>query len=282
MKRLRFTLTAAAFAALLLAWWATRPKTPTGPAPAPAADVRASAESPVPPEPPTIEAAPAPAEARSESGGVSAESDAEPLRFSLDRWGTVRLDEEPIEREALRRRLVDYADGSREEGGGLRVSTRQVEVYVDPAAEWGPVRETLSLCADPEVRIWKILLRVGGTSHRLALDRDALARKVVLDGPIELAIRIRRVDEGLEYRLLDRDQGRNDAGQAALVERLNVIAAAVGEELVPAIEAAPDVRAAEVAEVLALCEAAGLPPARIEGAPPKLRGAPRTLEKEGR
>lgn len=280
MKRLRFTLTAAAFAALLLAWWATRPKTPTGPAPAPATEDRAPAESSVPPEPPILEAAPVPGEARAEGGTVSTESEAEPLRLQVDRWGTVRLDDEPIEPDALRKRLVAYADGSRDPDDRVHASNREIVLLVDPAAEWGPVRQTLKLCADSDVRIWKIDLRIGGTSHRLALDREGMAthRRFVL--------RIRPVDGGLEYRLLDRDLGRNDAGRTALAELLKRVEAASDETLIPEIEAAPAVRAEEVAEVLGLCEAAGLPPARIDGAPPSLwkpfLATPQTPEQEDR
>lgn len=277
MKRLRFTLTAAAFAALLLAWWATRPKTPTGPAPAPAPtpEIGASAETAAPRGPASVSAAPA---------AANAAAGTEPLRLSVDRRGTVRLGDEAIEPDALRRRLVAWADGSRAPDDRVHASNREIVLLVDPAAEWGPVRQTLQLCAAPDVRIWKIDLRIGGTSHRLALDRAGMTeeRTITLDGPIELRIRVRPVDGGLEYRLLDRDLGRNDAGRTALAEHLKSLRADADEVLIPEIEAAPDVRAGEVGVVLGFCEAAGLPAARIEGTPPEFRGTPRTLEEEDR
>lgn len=267
MRRLRFTLAAAAFAALLLAWWATRPETPPGPAPA------SDTGTAVPRRSPFLSAAPAPTSGSGEDGAEeSAAADAEPLRLWLDDHGNVRLDEEVVGREALKKRLVAYADGSRDEEYWLRTSHREVVLVVDPATPWWPVRQTLQLCADPDVRIWKIELRIGDSTHRLELNRIRMFPRGehpgLCDGEVMEVATARPEDGGVVVGCLGRDLGRDEAGFRELEKLLG---AALSDEWIRSqagIDPDPRIEARFVSRLLLAMERAGCPRPSVEGAPP--------------
>lgn len=195
-----------------------------------------------------------------------------PLRLRIDDHGNVRLDGEVVGREALKKRLVPYADGSRDEEYWLRSSNREVVLVVDPATPWWPVRQTLQLCADPDVRIWKIELRIGDATHRLELNRMRMFPRGehpgLCDGEVMEVATARPEDGGVVVGCLDRDLGRDEAGFRELEELLGT---ALRDEWIrnqAGIDPDPRLEARFVSRLLLVMERVGCPRPSVEGAPP--------------
>lgn len=260
MRRPGAALALAAALAIVAAW--ATPQSGRSRDPAPAADAIEPAPARVEPPP----ASPAPTGASS-AAPASAAADAEPLTLYLDQRGAIRVDDRVLDREELLRRLVAYADGSRDESDRWWPSNRPALLVVDSAARWWPVRNALKLVTHGDVRVPDVRLRVDGRTRRLDLRGVFCRAKVKVEIPPRVEVTLRPSAEGAAVTLLGKDLGTGEGVFASLEASLAEIRNA-HPEIGALVDAEPDVEIGDFVRMLDAMERAGYDPPRVAGVPP--------------
>jgi len=146
------------------------------------------------------------------------------ITFSVHASGTVRIGGVLLDGRGVLARLRAHADRSRDAEG---VSREAMAVVADAGTPWRAVRDVLSLCSHPDVRIERVFVGTSPASAiRILVPRDRLPpRGVKVKTEIEprLTVSLRRYSGMTVVDLLDANLGDGERGLAECDRRIGGI-----------------------------------------------------------
>jgi len=194
-------------------------------------------------------------------------------RIEIARGGALRVCGRPVPPSRLAERLAAFADEDRDESTARKLSRRAVRVVADPETPWRIVRQALSDCTRPEVRIVRLRLTAGKT-ERIAVAGDRVQMPGVYarweERPvITVALSLGPGSPGpVRVKLLDQELGHDDAAFSLLARRVGQIAR-MNRGLAGEIVAVGELPARIVVRTLSIYRRAGVPETHIRGLPPR-------------